>query len=870
LFAENNLPPRTYEFTLTSRYQAAEGGDIIRLRWRYEDDTLTPFPSGYLSVYATGDPIHVINVDVAGDGTVTLEDVRAALEGDLDITNLVSIPILGTGDTGTVIDVADVAAPPAGEFIFDKEYQRELHLISNVALQAFFNINPPTAPYPFPNQLKDGDTLGIYYPYIKDPEAFFGPHADPTKVGGRRQATLTNNALAAVVETDSSQLFNSTYEPEKVAQGIPICKRIGDDLIFIDGTIVKGELDPLDPLYPPDGVRFGEHGYTLERIMLGASSIMVTLTEDWFGAVPLSSGSPASIQDVINAILKDLAGTGSPEGSELIGSQGNAGGGVSALITSLVAGSLWGQLIALQAGQNARAALGWDETVTGEWLFQNVQNFQQEQFFDFPPLVPVSPYLRGKAATATESYEVTLGTWSYYHSSQGDYYTVGLAPNVVPAGTWTVAPQSVPGTPGNAMFFGKTDDGWVFYLFEGVLAGDIISNFDVACTAKYELTKSGGLWYHNFKSDRYNFDTPNGGVLGGDCFIGGKLTVNGGTFGSPSYFNGSVDVSPVGGAHLTFGGRSFNGPIHGLEAKFESVSPTINRLEFHAGFGLVTGRGIRVVADKPYPDAVGQFMPSTALPVSFNESKFYYVWVDPDGEFWLDDIGPVWNSTYGAYLVDASQVIAPYSVYEYALVDIVWSVEGNTPGTIRFGTCPDLGGGRRYWQEVDTGTPMEHQVTERETVWINAGNTDFSNRDLKVAGGVGVRNPGVPLAVTKTAILKLHAEGRHTSSSPTDFINVVAQVVNLANVYQPPIPSLYRGAGYAAVHVNGYMEYGTEPSERVMSGILQDVVVDAVGGGQVRCGVESDASGNVFTEAYASIHHCGFIWDRMSNPQIPQ
>ena len=55
-----------------------------------------------------------------------------------------------------------------------------------------------------------------------------------------------------------------------------------------------------------------------------------------------------------------------------------------------------------------------------------------------------------------------------------------------------------------------------------------------------------------------------------------------------------------------------------------------------------------------------------------------------------------------------------------------------------------------------------------------------------------------------------------------------------------------------------------------MSGILQDVVVDAVGGGQVRCGVESDASGNVFTEAYASIHHCGFIWDRMSNPQIPQ
>jgi len=448
LFAENNLPPRTYEFTLTSRYQAAEGGDIIRLRWRYEDDTLTPFPSGYLSVYATGDPIHVINVDVAGDGTVTLEDVRAALEGDLAITNLVSIPILGTGDTGTVIDVADVAAPPAGEFIFDKEYQRELHLISNVALQAFFNINPPTAPYPFPNQLKDGDTLGIYYPYIKDPEAFFGPHADPTKVGGRRQATLTNNALAAVVETDSSQLFNSTYEPEKVAQGIPICKRIGDDLIFIDGTIVKGELDPLDPLYPPDGVRFGEHGYTLERIMLGASSIMVTLTEDWFGAVPLSSGSPASIQDVINAILKDLAGTGSPEGSELIGSQGNAGGGVSALITSLVAGSLWGQLIALQAGQNARAALGFDETVTGEWLFDAETTFGSyghQITGSWRKLFPVAPpnwnlFYRFNYDTAAAT-DVLWTTASWYVFAGGILMVQGCRPTTL--ATFVAAPDDV-------------------------------------------------------------------------------------------------------------------------------------------------------------------------------------------------------------------------------------------------------------------------------------------------------------------------------------------------------------------------------------------------------------------------------------------
>jgi hypothetical protein len=289
LYCENAVPPRSYTIYLTSKYQAAAGGDIIRVRWRYQDDTLTPFPSLYLNVYASGDPFHVINVDVAGDGSVTLQSVEAALLAVPDITNLVDITN-DAGDTGTLVDNTDLAYPAEGEYLFNSEYQRELHLISPATLAAFFLSSPVGSPYPQPYLLKDGDTLGIYYPYIKDPTAFFGPHADPTKIGGRRQATLTNNALpTSPVETEPSQLFNSSVHPEYVSQAIPVCKRIGRDLVFIDGTIVVGTLDPVDPLYPTGGLKFGEHGYTVNRIMGGASSILVTIAQDWFGG---KAGNP--------------------------------------------------------------------------------------------------------------------------------------------------------------------------------------------------------------------------------------------------------------------------------------------------------------------------------------------------------------------------------------------------------------------------------------------------------------------------------------------------------------------------------------------------------------------------------------------------
>lgn len=402
LYAENAAPPRSYTVYLTSRYQAAAGGDIIRIRWRYDDDALVPFPSGYLSVYATGGPVHVINVDVAGDGSVTLQQVEAALALDAAITNLVTITNDG-GDTGTVLDIADLAYPAAGERSFEREVQRELHRIAPGTLAGFFATNPAGAPYPDPYKLKDGDTLGIRYPYIEDPDAFFGPHADPTQVGGRRQATLTNNAipLAAPVEIDPSQLFNSTYYPEYVAQAIPICKRIGDDLVFIDGTIIEGLLDPLDPLYPIGGIKFGEHGHTVARIMGAASSISVPITENWYGGVPLSGGPTWTIEQAVNAIIADLAlvdDPGNDSGSRRVGvdKYDAASPGPSVAGWTYPTGSVRDIFTSLVGAVGACGALAFNETVSGDWTFTGNNHFRNTNTFD------TTWYHRSSGATAVD------------------------------------------------------------------------------------------------------------------------------------------------------------------------------------------------------------------------------------------------------------------------------------------------------------------------------------------------------------------------------------------------------------------------------------------------------------------------------------
>jgi len=321
LSAENAAPPRSASFTLTSLYQAAEGGDTVKLVWAYTAVTAT------LNVSVTGDPKHIINVEVSNDGSVTLDTVRLALAADADVTNLVDVSAPITGDSGTTIDITDLDYPAAGDYLFDSQTERQAYLITNGVLHAFFEDTPAGPPYNLPNLLKDGDTLGIYYPYMTDPVAFFGTHGMAGEQGGRRQATLTNDLINAVVRISAGQLFNSSREPEKVAMGIPICKRIGDSLHFVDGTYVPEAF--ATPADLPEGIHFGENGYTL-----------------------------------LHGVVNNAVVNASP-----------AAAGTSVDLWGWALGPLYTILVSAQNTINDRASLGSAETVTGSWLFSAAQTF---------------------------------------------------------------------------------------------------------------------------------------------------------------------------------------------------------------------------------------------------------------------------------------------------------------------------------------------------------------------------------------------------------------------------------------------------------------------------------------------------------------
>jgi hypothetical protein len=319
-YFETTVPAIWAQFTMTSRYQAAEGGDTVRVQLAYSAVPAT------LNVSATGDPLHTIEIEVADDGSVTAWDLYSVLILDADILNLVDIVWDVTGHAGTVIDGAETV-PAAGEYDFDSQTERQMYLITNVALQAFF-ATPTVTPYVNAYYLKDGDTLGIYYPYMTDPVAFFGTHGLPLELGGRRQATLSNNLInPLVVSLASAQLFNSSMEPEKVAMGIPICKRIGNSLHFVDGTYVPEAF--ATPADLPEGIHFGENGYTL-----------------------------------LHGVVNNAVVNTSP-----------AAAGTSVDLWDWALGPLYTILVSAQNTINDRASLAEAETVTGSWLFSAAQTF---------------------------------------------------------------------------------------------------------------------------------------------------------------------------------------------------------------------------------------------------------------------------------------------------------------------------------------------------------------------------------------------------------------------------------------------------------------------------------------------------------------
>lgn len=355
-----------------------------------------------------GSPDHIVRIVIRNDSTTLASHVEAALNTILAPVIAASPIKFSLGGLGTtVIDLADIAGYE--DVVLTGTYSRELHRIATAELAAFFAIPAYTL-------TDDGDGIGIWYEDLIDP--------DPAERGGRRQATPTTFVDAAPLvlppntEVPSSKLFKFSLEPEKIPGCIPLCRRIGTYLVFIDGTIVNhtqtvsfGNADfaPLLARYnahvggtaeehaasditttgiagAPESIGVSEvqsvlaalYGHVNDRVELipynahtggtgskhNASAIVYTPS-----AFPYTWLTDTDVSAVLRAIEYLLAiSTTTPDGATYIGAAAIAG-----TPESVPNGTVRSHLVAIMGDLNDRTERSSTESVDGYWKFKGFE-----------------------------------------------------------------------------------------------------------------------------------------------------------------------------------------------------------------------------------------------------------------------------------------------------------------------------------------------------------------------------------------------------------------------------------------------------------------------------------------------------------------
>lgn len=263
--------------TITSAFRNYQGANRRQVKWA------TDAIPGIAQAALSGAPDHILTITVDIGGTSTTGMIDSALFALGSALGDAGFQYLVVGGT----DFIPVTPLPA-DHSFGATHEREMHRIPRSQFAAFFAV--PT------NALEDGDTLAVYYEWMIEPQVIPPP---PLATGGRRQACPTNLNIGVT----AGQLFITTHEPAKIPFSVPICKRIGNDLIFLDGTICYGAMTPaIAPVYA------GEHGYTVNRVINVASTALVNIVNTWANALPVTDGT-GTINQALNGIVGDLANT---------------------------------------------------------------------------------------------------------------------------------------------------------------------------------------------------------------------------------------------------------------------------------------------------------------------------------------------------------------------------------------------------------------------------------------------------------------------------------------------------------------------------------------------------------------------------------
>lgn len=326
------VSPTDVVFTFTSLLFAYEGANQRRIVW--EAKPAVEIPNGVCNAVVSGDPKHILTITVKDTWNTQAQDVDNAL-------TLIAADLVTMGISYSMVGIVSVfisALPTDADYVMEATWERELHYITPAQIVDFFSTPA--------NALNDGDTLSIWYDWLYDDIS--------GNNGGRKQSSTDTvdigTGFPPNTHVTSGQMFKTTDEPEKIPLSIPLCKRIGDDLIFIDGTVVKG-----------DSVH--AEGYT---------------------ALPFST----------NGYITDAALTWWVSGGYLTP---HTYDGQSLADWPIIADTLQNNLEALQTYLNDKASLNQNETVLGDWGIQGDWVFSALAEFRGRIDLASSAYIRGKA-----------------------------------------------------------------------------------------------------------------------------------------------------------------------------------------------------------------------------------------------------------------------------------------------------------------------------------------------------------------------------------------------------------------------------------------------------------------------------------------
>ena len=271
--------------------RAYNHANLLKVVWLEADpgDLAGAVVPSYCDVTVDGDPEHILTVTIRDDGQTQVTHVKTALD-TVDVALLVpaGIQYSVTGTLSILIDYTTDVDPK--EYQFAGTFERELHYIQPAAFSSFFASNA----------LADGDTLAVWFDELTDD----GTNDPPT---GRRQAVPSNSNTTVT----AGMLFKTSDYPERIPLAIPLCKRVGDELFWLDGTVVMGAMS--------GEVLFGEHGYTVNRILNWASTVALNA---YSTGAPLSADpfsiSAAPLQTNLETMTDFLNKKGSLDTEEMV------------------------------------------------------------------------------------------------------------------------------------------------------------------------------------------------------------------------------------------------------------------------------------------------------------------------------------------------------------------------------------------------------------------------------------------------------------------------------------------------------------------------------------------------------------------------